>query len=726
MSTHETAVDQPLPGWLLRPLIEDMPLHLIVKDMDGRFVYVNRETRKLLGLPSERILGKTDFDLFPENLAREYRDDDQRVMATGETVEQIELNSTAATACKVRVRKSLIRDPNGHRFGIAVAFSDVTEQTVVQAELEQERFLFHTLLDNLPDYIYFKDRESRFMRVSRMLARRMGLTDPIDAIGTDDFAYHRAEYAQAARDDELRLLREGHEIIGREEHAIWPDGTMTWVATTKLPMRDADNKIVGTFGISRDITEMKEASEALKLAKEAAESANRAKSEFVANLSHEIRTPMNAVIGMSELLLRSRLDVAQTDQVQSILESGEALLGLLNDILDFSRIESGRFELDPTPGDLRESVAGIMKSLAVRAHEKSVELAYDVSSDVPQTIIADFTRLRQVLVNLVGNAIKFTEDGEVVLRVIAKQVTRGDVTLRFSVHDTGIGIPPEKLDVIFEEFEQVDRSTTRRFGGTGLGLAITLRIVRMMGGQIEVESELGKGSTFAFSVTVPIGEAPKQDPDKTQPGTVEGIRVLIVDDNATNREILLGISENWGMRPTTTSGVTDALNELHRAVRENDRFDIVLTDVNMPDRDGFELAKAIRQDDSLRQTPIIMLTSGMREDDMARVSELHVQSHIMKPVRQSTLLKAITKTLSERTQTEESDQPTSDIKPSCRPLRILVAEDSLVNQKLATYLLTDEGHTVTIAETGLIAVEQSANQAFDLILMDLEMPEMDG
>ncbi|WP_442506832.1 response regulator [Novipirellula sp. SH528] len=714
-----------LPDWLVHPLVDNLPIHIIVKDLEGRFIYANRETCHLLGLPIEQILGRTDFDLFPEALAKRYHEDDQQVITTGQPIDQFETNCIASTARNVRVRKTPIRDPQGNLFGIAVAFSDVTAQTAAQADLEQERFLFHTLLDNLPDFIYFKDRQSKFLRVSRKLAERMGLSDPVDAIGTDDFDYHREEYAHAAREDETRLLQGGQRILGREEHAIWPDQTRTWVATTKLPMHDAEDNVVGTFGISRDITDMKEANEALMLAKEVAESASRAKSEFVANLSHEIRTPMNAVIGMSELLLGSRLDAAQSDQVRTILESGEALLDLLNEILDFSRIESGRVELDPMPNDLRESVAGIMKALAVRAHGKGVELAYDVSADVPQVVVADFSRLRQVLVNLIGNAIKFTEQGEVVLKVEPVSLSSDQVTLRFSVRDTGIGIPEEKREVIFEQFEQVDRSTTRRFGGTGLGLAITLRIVKMMGGQIDVESELDVGSTFAFTVTVPIGEPPEQQ-ENTGLSSVEGLRVLIVDDNATNRQILLDIATNWGMQPVVAAGVSDALTELERAVQANNQIELVLTDVNMPERDGFDLATAIRNDPALSQTPIIMLTSGMRENDLARVAELKVQSHLMKPIRQSTLLDAIAATCRDESAVTVDDVEPADAELGLRPLMILLAEDSLVNQKLATYMLTGQGHTVTIADNGRLAVEQFTSKVFDIILMDLEMPDMDG
>lgn len=706
-------------------VVDDLPLNVILKDIEGRFLYVNRATCRLLGLSAEDILGKTDFDLFPDDLARKYRDDDQQVMQSGQAMTQIEPNLCGEVDRNVRVHKLPIHDPNGELFGILAAFSDETEQANTLADYEQEKYLFHTLLDHLPDFIYFKDRDSRFLRVSRMLAEQMGLSDPTDAIGKCDFDFHQEDYAQAAREDELKLMDSGQEVLGREEHAVWPDGRTTWVATTKLPMRDESEKVVGTFGLSRDITEMKEANEALELAKEAAESASRAKSEFVANLSHEIRTPMNAVIGMSELLLDGRLDAAQRDQVQTILESGEALLGLLNEVLDFSRIESGHVELDPMPGDLRENIAGSIKSLAVRAHGKGIELAYDIAAEIPTTIIVDFPRLRQVLINLVGNAIKFTEEGEVVLRVAATEQTEDEVTLRFTVEDTGIGIPPEKCGVIFEEFEQADASTTRRYGGTGLGLAITSRIVRLMGDQIEVESEVGKGSAFAFSITAPIAVDAEPKTGQSRLASVEGIRTLIVDDNKTNREILLGISKNWGMDSTAVSGTTEALVELRNAVKSNAAFDIVLTDVNMPDRDGFELAEDIRKDESLRATPIIMLTSGMRENDMARVTELGIESHMMKPVRQSTLLDAIATILHDEARDTDEHQ-TTDTLPASRSLRVLLAEDSLPNQKIATYILKGQGHTVTLATNGKLAVEQFVSDEFDLILMDVQMPEMDG
>ena len=430
------------------------------------------------------------------------------------------------------------------------------------------------------------------------------------ATGKDDFDLFTAEHAQAAYDDEQHIIQTGQPIVHVEEKETWPDGRITWVDSSKMPLRDRGGNIVGTFGISRDITEKKRAEETLRRAKEVAEAASKAKSEFVANMSHEIRTPMNAIIGMSELLLDSELSPCQRDYAETILEAGGSLLTLLNDILDFAKIEAGKFELVPAPFDLREGIGSMMKSLAVRAHSKNLELAYRVAADIPPTLIGDFSRLRQVLVNLVGNAIKFTEEGEVVLEVSLERQASDSVTLRFSVRDTGIGIPAGKLDQIFEEFEQADKSTTRRYGGTGLGLAIARRLTGMMGGRIDVESQEGKGSTFTFSSVFGVAAHAPLSTSGNGRHLLLGTRVLVVDDNATNRRIVRDMLRNWGMDVETVSDAQEALASLHEAQRAGRPFPLLLSDVNMPDVDGYMLVRSIRSDRTFDALSIIMLTSG--------------------------------------------------------------------------------------------------------------------
>ena len=381
----------------------------------------------------------------------------------------------------------------------------VSERT---AALEHEQCLLQALLQHLPHSIYFKDAESRFVSVSQALIGKFGFQDPCQVIGKTDFDFFLEEHARQAFVDEQELLRGVKTVIEKHEVETWPDGSKTWVSTTKLPLVDRQGRTIGTFGISQNITAQKQAEEALRVAKQAAEDANRAKGDFLANMSHEIRTPMNAIIGMTELVLDTDITPVQRDYLTMVQQSGDALLSLINDILDFSKIEAGKLDLEAAPFDLYECLGDTMKSLSLRAARKGLELVCHIGSDVPQSVAGDAARLRQVVINLVGNALKFTETGEVVLAAVVESATDDEFVLHASVRDTGIGIPQEKLATIFAAFEQADTSVTRKYGGTGLGLAISSRLVELMGGRIWVESELGQGSTFHFTVRLAIVPAP--------------------------------------------------------------------------------------------------------------------------------------------------------------------------------------------------------------------------
>jgi CheY-like chemotaxis protein len=397
---------------------------------------------------------------------------------------------------------------------------------------------------------------------------------------------------------------------------------------------------------------------------------------------------------------------------------------VIGDILDFSKIEAGKLTLECAEFELRESLGDAMKSLAFRAHRKGLELACDVHPDVPERVLGDMARLRQILVNLVGNAIKFTEKGEVVVQVERQEQTGSEVLLHWSVSDTGIGIAEDKLAKIFEAFEQADMSITRKFGGTGLGLTICARLVNLMGGRLWVESQEGRGSTFHF--TVRLGVSSRTAPSiLTVP--ICGTRVLIVDDNATNRHILEEMLRNWDMRPTSAASAVEALAALRDAQQAGQSFPLVLTDANMPEVDGFRLAEQIRNDPGLGSTVIMMLSSGERPGEIARCHELGVHSHLLKPIKQSELFNAIAEALGiSEVRAEVEAKPEPQPAASLPPLKILLAEDSVVNQKLAVGLLQKHGHTVTVANDGCEAVAALGTQQFDLVLMDVQMPEMDG
>jgi two-component system sensor histidine kinase/response regulator len=608
---------------------------------------------------------------------------------------------------------------------------EVDDRMLAEETLSKERGMLRALIDNVPDFMYVKDAASRFVVANASLARSMGVKSPADLLQKTDFDFYPKEVAKSFYEDEQKVLGSREAMFNREEEAIDSQGNKMWLLTTKVPLFDKSGQVTGLAGVGRDITERQKVEREMQRAKEAAETASRAKSEFLANMSHEIRTPLNGVMGMTDLALDTQLTAEQRDYLETVKTSSDSLLTVINDILDFSKIEAGKIDLEKVDFNLRDSLESTLKTVALRADEKGLELLCEVAPEVPETVCGDSTRLRQVVINLVGNAIKFTEQGEVAVRVQIESRNGTDCVLRFTVSDTGIGIPEDKRELIFAPFCQADTSTTRKYGGTGLGLTISTRLVEMMGGKLWVESEEGRGSQFHF--TALLGTADSKDTKIgaiAPPEILRGVKVLLVDDNRTNRRILEGMLGHWEMKTTSVEDGQGALEQLSAARDAREPYGLILTDMHMPKMDGFTLIEKIRHRPELATATIMMLTSAGHRGDAARCLELGVAAYLLKPIRQSELREAIARVLGahphEGTISLITRFSLHDARDPSAFLRVLLAEDNAVNQRLAVRLLEKRGHRVAVAGNGREALDALEKEKFDLVFMDVQMPELDG
>ena len=703
---------------LLRTLMDHLPDHVFIKDRESHFVTANRATLRTLGAGTfEEVVGKSDLDFLPRELASQFYADEQQVVQSDHPL----LN-----------REEQVVDPKGHKHwllttkvpyhdsdGAVVGLVGISRDITDRKQAEEERDQFFTLS---LDMLCIADFNGYFKRVNPSWTTTLGYT--LDEMVTQPFLNFVHPDDRAATLAETAKLTSGGNTVLFENRYRCKDGSYRWLMWTATPCVDQQR----IYAAARDVTERKQAEIALREAKEAAESANRAKSEFLANMSHEIRTPMNGVLGMTELALGTSLTREQREYLEMAKASADSLLSVINDILDFSKIEARRLRLEAIDFNLRDHLGDTLKALALRASTKGLELACRIAADVPDALIGDPVRLRQIVVNLVGNAIKFTERGEVVVEVTNAVQHNGPPTsiasLLLTVRDTGIGIPMEKQRLIFEPFVQADSSTTRRYGGTGLGLAIAAHLVEMMGGQLSVTSGTA-GSVFQFTAAFRLGRGQTQRP--AYPAVVlDDLSVLVVDDNATNRRILQELLSNWRMRPTTVASGQAGLEALRQAAAAGAPFALVLLDAHMPEMDGFMMARAIRADRQLVDAVLVMLTSAGWPEDITHCRELGLDAYLMKPLKQSELYNVITAALRRSTAGGEPAPALLSPAPARSVGRILLAEDNEVNQTLALRLLQKQGHTVVVATNGVEAVAALEREPFDLVLMDVQMPEMDG
>ena len=597
-----------------------------------------------------------------------------------------------------------------------------------EEEARRSHEMIRLLLDSTAEAIYGVDSLGLCTFANPACLRLLGYEEESDLLGKNihDLAHHTRVDGMPYRVSECNIYLAFETGVGThaDHEVFWrKDGSSFPVEYWSHPILRGETKL-GAVVTFIDVTARKLAEQELRNAKDAAEEANRAKSQFLANMSHEIRTPMNGILGMTELTLDTELTQEQRDNLGLVRLSAESLLTVLNDILDFSKIEAGKLEFEFIPFDLRESLGEAMQTLSFRAHQKGLELIYDVQPDVPESLIGDPGRVRQILVNLIGNAIKFTEQGEILVSVTRESETSDKVCLHISVADTGIGIPLDRQQTIFEAFSQADGSTTRKFGGTGLGLTISTRLVELMGGRIWVESEPGKGSTFHFTAWLSVQENVARPPivDASQ---LRDLSVLIVDDNFTNRRVLDGTLRRWEMKPLAVESGPAALQALETAVKEGHPFSLAIVDGQMPAMDGFTLVKCIQQRADLAGLTIVMLTSIGQRGDASHCKQFGISAYLLKPARQSELFDTLCRVVRSAPQSWPLITRHT-LREERGRLQILLAEDNPVNQTLAIRLLEKRGYLVTVAGDGRAALAALEKQSFDVILMDVQMPEMDG
>ncbi|HEY0456391.1 MAG TPA: PAS domain S-box protein [Verrucomicrobiae bacterium] len=841
-------------------LVETLPQNILRKDLQGRFTFANKKFCHFISRPLSEIIGHTDYDFFPRELADKYNRDDERVVSTLENLDTIEAHITpAGDKLFVHVIKTPLYDAVGHVIGIQGIFWDVTQRKKIEEALAYERDLLRALLDNIPDRIYFKDTQSRFLRCSSSMGKRLGLENPLDVVGKTDFDFHPQELAQEYYEDEQHIIHTGQPLINKLEKQTSTEGKTIWASVTKVPIYNQAGAITGLIGLSRDVTQLKETEQALReaeekyraiyenavegifqttfdghfisanpalarmygydspddlvvtlrdiqhqlyvdptrrdefgrlmrergavsgfesliyrkdgqiiwisesartvrdsagnflyyegaveditarkmadlereKAREAALESARVKAQFLANMSHEIRTPMNAITGMTGLLLDTRLSQEQREFVETIRDSTQTLLAIINDILDYSKIEAGRMTFEVIEFELRDALQSTVEMLAETAQKKGVELACWIAHDVPNYVKGDPGRFRQILANLLSNAVKFTDSGEVLVRVTKVGHTANTVAVQVAVKDSGIGIEPTALSRIFKAFTQADGSTTRKYGGTGLGLTISKQMVELMSGEIGVESEPGKGSTFWFKLPFEKSTTDARTSREFESQHLTGLRVLVVDDTETHRQIMLDQLKHWKINAAEAVPDAQALSVTEQAAAAGRPFDLVLIDAGLKETGGLSLAQSIKANPATAAARIVIFTPLGRRLDPGVMQAMGISACLAKPVRQSRLFDSLVEVMSGSGELtisicEEPEKASYNAHSISRHVRILLAEDNMVNQRLALRQLKKLGFHADAVANGSEVLEAVQRIPYDIILMDCQMPEMDG
>ena len=702
-----------------RELVELADDVIFRTDAEGRFTYVNPAAEEALGGGGGKLLGRAFLEVvrpdYREHARRFY--EDQRQQGIPNTYCEFPMLAREGGDLWVGQRAQLVSE-DGRFAGLQAVARNITERKLVQQAIEREREQLRQIVTHAPVAMAMLDREGRHLAHSTRWLRYLRTADP-SVVGR---TVHEVWPGMPEKYRRVLERALAGEVVSEPEDALErEDGTRVFLRWTVHPWRDTDGAVAGVVLAVQSI-------DVLVRARQAAVEASRLKSEFVANMSHEIRTPMNGVIGMTRLLLDTGLTPEQREYAEVIDHSGRALLEIINDILDFSKIEAGRIDLEHVEFDLRRAVREVLGSFAEAAQAKGLELLCLIRHDVPNALSGDPGRLRQVLTNLVGNAVKFTEEGEVVLRVTLDEAGGDAVVVRFEVRDTGIGIDPELKSRLFQSFVQADGSASRRYGGTGLGLAISKRLVSLMGGGIDVLSRPGRGSTFWFTVRLER-QAPGTSPAPLPSARLAGRRVLVVDDNATNRQILKQQLGYWGLRTTTVESGPKALAALRQAAANGPGFELAILDMKMPEMDGLALARAIKDEPSLSGVRLVMLTSFGQRGHGAEASRIGISAYLTKPVDEADLYDCLVEVMDEERRRRAPHLVTRHSLRELRPpvaARVLVAEDNEVNQKVAVRILEKLGYRVEVAENGKEALEACARTRYDAVLMDGQMPGMDG